>query len=97
MALLCGLLDVPTSCSYAEAEKLLWYAFLARGIEQNAVDRQLEREMNRFQQSPGGMLFWLLVREMLKKSAAGKVLYPLLRRIDRQRNDKYLRWARMMD
>jgi hypothetical protein len=97
LALLCRLLDVPETCSYAEAEKLLWYAALARGIEQKAVDRGLEREVRRFEKSPAPKLFhYMLVLGMPTDSPTGKLLYPLLRRIMNQKDNKYRRLARMM-
>jgi hypothetical protein len=97
LALLCRLLDVPETCSYTEAEKLLWYASLARGIEKQAVDRGLEREVRRFEKSPAAKLFhYMLVLGAPTDSPAGRLLYPLLRRIMGQKDSKYRRLARMM-
>jgi hypothetical protein len=97
LALLCRLLDVPKTCSYSEAEKLLWYAFLARGIVPKAVDRGLERQVRRFERSPAGkLLHYALLSGMPKDSPTGKLLYPLFRRIVGQQDNKYLRMARMM-
>jgi len=97
IALLCRLLDVPKTWSYSDAEKLLWYAFLARGTEQRAVDRGLEREVRRFEQSPASKLFhFVLLSGMPKDSPTGTLLYPLLRRIVGRQDSKYLRIARMM-
>jgi len=98
ISLLCRLLDVPKTCSYSEAERLLWYGFLARGVEQKAADRGLERELKRFAKSPAGELFhYMLLQGMPEKSPAGKLLSALLRRIEGQKDNKYLLWARMMD
>jgi hypothetical protein len=98
ISLLCRLLDVPKTCSYSKAERLLWYGFLARGAEQNAADRGLERELRRFEKSPAGKLFHnVLVPGMLKERPGGKLLYPLLHRIEGQKGNKYLLWARKMD
>jgi|SRR6516165_6115588 hypothetical protein len=97
-SLLCRLLDVPKTCPYSEAERLLWYGFLAREVEQRAADRGLERELRRFEKSPAGKLFYyLLLRGTPMESPGGKLLYPLLRRIAGQKHNKYLLWARMMD
>jgi hypothetical protein len=98
ISLLCRLLDVSKTCSYSEAERLLWYGFLARGVEQRVADRGLEREVRRFEKSPAGKLFhYLLLQGTPKESPGGKLLYPLLRRIEGQKHNKYLLWARMMD
>jgi hypothetical protein len=76
ISLLCRLLDVPKTCSYSEAERLLWYGFLARGVEQRATDRGLERELRRFEKSPAGDLFhYVLLRGIPKESPGGKLLY----------------------
>jgi hypothetical protein len=64
--LMCIALKVPSTLSYSEAEKLLWYALLARGREGKAVDRGLEREQHRFRQSRAGELFSLLLPGILK-------------------------------
>jgi hypothetical protein len=98
ISLLCRLLDVPKNCSYSEAERLLWYGFLARGVEQKAADRGLERELRRFEKSPAGEMFHhVLLQGMPKESPGSKWLYPLLRRIQDQKGNKCLSWARMMD
>jgi hypothetical protein len=97
ISFLCRLLDVPKTCSYSEAERLLWYGFLAREVEQRAADRGLERELRRFEKSPAGKLFYyLLLQGTPKDSPTTKWLYPLFRRIEGRR-DKYLRWARMLN
>lgn len=99
-SLLCRLLDVPKTCSYSEAERLLWYGFLARGVEQMGADRGLERELRRFEKSPAGKLFHdtlLLGMPNEWPASKSKLLYALLCRIEGQKDNKYLRWARMMD
>jgi len=96
LSLLCRLLDVPKTCSYSEAETLVWYGFLARGVEQNAADRGLERELRRFGQSPAGELFqYALSSDMPKESPCGRQLYALLRRVQDRKDSKYRRWARI--
>jgi hypothetical protein len=98
ISLLCRLLDVPKTCSYSEAEKLLWYGFLACGVEQRSADRGLERELKRFEKSSAGKLFhYMLLQGIPKESPGGKLLSALLRRIEGQKDNKDLLWARMMD
>jgi len=98
LALLCRLLDVPKAFSYSETQKLLWYAFHARGIEPKAVDRGLEKEVRLFERSLAGKLFYVVLRtERPRGSPTSALPYLLFRRIVGQKGDKYLLMARMMD
>lgn len=97
LALLCRLLDVPKTCSFSEAENLLWYAFLARGVDPKPIDRGLEREVRRFEKSPAGKLFYYaLLLGTPKDGPTGRLLYALFRRIMGHKDSKYRRLARMM-